>query len=130
MRAFLIDPTNQTIQTVDYNGDYRQIYEHIGAETFDAARFNAKGDAAFIDDEGLLKQPEFFFSIQGYGDLPFGHPLAGKGLVLGVDAEGESVSPSVDVDWLWENVHFYRAVGPGVLVAVPAAAFRKPETMQ
>ena len=105
MRAYLIDPEHKSVSEVDYNGDYRNIYEHIKADCFDAAGFNNKGDAVFVDDEGLLHDPEFFFRIEGNPN-----PLAGRGLVLGTDAEGESISPTVTLDWLRSNVSFGQVV--------------------
>ena len=101
MRAFLIDPIEQAITEVDYNGVYTQIYEFIEADTFDVATFNERGDGVFVDDNGLFKRPQEFFAINGYLQ-----PLAGKGLVLGVGAEGESISPTVDMEWLENNVRF------------------------
>lgn len=114
MQAFLIDPENLLIAAVEYSGNYREIYKHIGADCFDAARFNDKGDAAFIDDNGLLNNPQWFFQIEGYPQ-----PLAGKGLVLGCDQEGESVAPSVTLEWLLDNVTLMKRIN-GALVGVRA----------
>lgn len=100
MRAYLIDPEHFTIEEVDYNGDFHEIYRMIGADCFDAATFNRNGDCVFVDDEGLLK-PNYFFLIDGYPQL-----LAGKGLVLGVNREGESVSPTVTMEDLMQIVSF------------------------
>lgn len=101
MRAYLIDAIARSIKPVEYGGNIDEIYALTGCDTFDAARFNDKGDAVFIDDEGLLKQPHNFFMIEGYSQ-----PLAGNGLVLGCDEDGESIEPSVNLEWLAANVRF------------------------
>jgi hypothetical protein len=103
MNAYLIDPTAMTVTQVEYNGDFKVIYTLIDADAFDCARFNREGDAVFVDDEGLINGKEQnFFKINGYPT-----PLAGKGLVLGCDMNtGESISPSVTLQWLRDNVMF------------------------
>ena len=107
MKAYLIDPNNRKITEVDYTGDFRNIYTHIGAECFDVARFG-ETDCVFVDDEGLIKGPVYqFFAVQGYPA-----PLAGKGLVLGTDEEGNSISPSIDLAWLKSNVYWVELLGP------------------
>jgi hypothetical protein len=89
--GYLIDPFAKTVTEVGYSGDFRQIYSLIECETFDVARVNKHGDSIFIDDEGLIvEKPQAFFWFDGYPQ-----PLAGKGLLLGSDSDGESVSPHV-----------------------------------
>lgn len=103
MNAYLIDPFTQTITQVEHSGNYRQIYDLIDAEGFDLARINEHGDAIYVDDEGLLhEKAQAFFHHKNYPQ-----PLAGKGLVLGCDDEGESVAPTVtladlerDITWV------------------------------
>ena len=103
MRAFLIDPFRQTVEQIEYSGDFRQIYKLIDAECFDVARLNAKGDGIFVDDEGLYAEDQRFFQHRLYPN-----PLAGKGLVIGCDMNnGESADASMtlrelvdDVEWV------------------------------
>jgi hypothetical protein len=128
MRAYLIDPQAGEITQVDYTGDYRNIYQHIGADCFDVARFGDEGDAAFVDDNGLLNDPRYFFMVRGNPN-----PLAGKGLVLGCDAEGESIEPKCTLEWLKANVAFcgelipgtgmFAVLGPSDMAAELARAF-------
>jgi hypothetical protein len=47
------------------------------------------GEAIFVDDNGLLNNPVRFFKYAGYEQ-----PLAGKGLILGSDAEGDTIGAS------------------------------------
>lgn len=101
MRAFLIDPGARTLTTVEYDGDYTTIYQLLGIDTFDVVRFGDDGDVIYVDDEGLMKGPTDFFLIEGYPQ-----PIAGKGLVLGTDAEGDDIEPKVSEEWLRENLDF------------------------
>jgi hypothetical protein len=124
MQAYLIDPQARTIKPVEYGGGIDSIYKLIDADTFDLARFNEQGDGIFVDDEGLLHGPVYqFFGVRGYGQ-----PLAGKGLVLGCDEEGNSVSPSVSLDWLKANTFWIERLMPNIL-GVTQARSRKTTIM-
>ena len=89
MKAFLIDPEKRTITEVDYDGHHKSIYKLIGADLFDTVRLSGS-DVIFVDDEGLMKNPQHFFKLDGLTS-----PLAGKGLVLGTNNRGESISPKL-----------------------------------
>ena len=106
VRGFMIDPVTRTIVRLDYGGDYREITAALGCSLFDVARFNEHRDVAYIDDEGLLKNPMHFFAVNGYLQ-----PLAGRGWILGTDEAGDSVTPTVDMKWLRANVLFYQILG-------------------
>src|SRR5258708_24245023 len=89
LKGYLIDPETKTISEVQVKGDYTAIYGLIDARTFDVVRIGNSGDVIYIDDEGLLQDPpKAVFGLFGYPQ-----PLAGKGLVLGTDNEGESINP-------------------------------------
>ena len=108
MKAFLIDPAKQTVSEIEFYGDWREINRLIGSETFDCVTINGKGDVVFVDDEGLLKGLDRFFSVQGYPE-----PLVGRGLVLGCDAEGETVEPAINLGLLSQLVAFGRPAPEG-----------------
>ena len=108
MRAFLIDPHTRTISQTEYNGDSHQINELIGADTFTAvypAPPFGQGDTIYLDDEGLFQPNQAFFMVPGYPD-----PLAGKALVLGSDAEGESADAEIDQITLTASIRFVEIV--------------------
>jgi len=99
MKAYLIDTPNRSITEVEYSGDYKHIYELIECSTFDCVRFD-KGDAVFVDDNGLINGPVYnFFGFKGYPN-----PLAGKGLILGSDEEGETTAPSYPMSWYGDRL--------------------------
>lgn len=103
IKAVLVDPFAETVTDVEYNGDYKQIYEHIQADLFALVRLK-DGDDVFVDDEGLLKLTEDsrFFILPDYPQ-----PLAGRGLILGNDPiSGESTDCNHDAAYYRDRVFF------------------------
>lgn len=125
MLALLIDPFTRTITEVEYSGNYQQIYDLIDCQTYDCARINKHGDAIFVDDEGLISEkPQAFFLHKDYPQ-----PLAGKGLVLGCDDEGESVAPHTTLDEVTAAVQWVVPVRiNGELAWLPSEMFDAKET--
>lgn len=95
VRAILIDPFACTVTEIEHDAaNYRNIYALISHESMPVHTFTCAytdmlepGDAIFVDDDGLLKSCERFFKFAGYAQ-----PLAGKGLILGSDDQGETAS--------------------------------------
>lgn len=101
-KAYLIDPVKLDVTEVIINGDYTEIYKHIDCEIFTAVEVNKHGDTIYIDDEGLFVPDQVFFMHSGYPH----QPLAGKGLLLGTDEEGESVNPHCSLEETIKAVSF------------------------
>lgn len=100
--TILIDPFTRTVSEVQYNGEYKHIYELIQCDTYDAARINKHGDAIFVDDEGLFKEEQAFFWHEDYPQ-----PLAGRGLLLGCrSTDGETIAPSTTLEEVRSKVEF------------------------
>lgn len=105
MRAILINPKDKTITEVDYNGDYKHINQLIDAELFDCVVMDNDGNTIFTDDEGLVNGTASrvgMFRVEG--DNPA--YLAGKGLILGTNGEGNSVATTLPLDWVRERIAF------------------------
>lgn len=100
MKAILIDSENRTVSEKEIE-DWRGIAPSIGCELFDIVRLD-NGNGVYVDDEGLMKDPQHFFVLKGYPN-----PLAGNGLVLGTNPEGESVSTTLTVEKVKAMVKFY-----------------------
>ena len=98
MKAILIDPLDQSVSEVDYNGDYKELYNLLNCRTFDCVRINDTNDM-YVDDEGLLKNPNRYFK---YGQ----QTLAGMGLILAHNEEGESVGTTLSSAEVFEKVEF------------------------
>ncbi len=111
LRALLIDPDAKTVTRVEYDGNYRSISRLIenGSRPFDALDLG-EGESIFFDDEFLLNddgEPRAYFTLVG-PVFTFATPIGGKGLVLGVNGEGESVGTLIDIKRLEANLRFDR----------------------
>jgi hypothetical protein len=101
MRTLLIDPTAKTVTEHDHDGNWKTIAPAIGCDTFDVI-FTSVGDI-YVDDEGLLKSPQFFWKLDTMHT-----PIAGKGLVFGfADEEGDSTASEISIERLLEKLDFY-----------------------
>lgn len=109
MRAYLIDPKDETITEVDYSDTHLDINRHIDCEKFTIVEINPGADAVFVDAGGLLNNPRYFFTLAGYPQ-----PLPGKGLVLGIDDDGESTEPAMTIGDLKAMVRFVQLSYRGV----------------
>jgi len=105
MKAFLIDPYEGSIEQVDYSGDYEDIYRLIDCQLFDCVRINRNGDTIYIDDEGLYRDNQEFFMVEGYHS-----PLCGKALVLGTDKNGDSEAPKISLTKLKKMITFIPSI--------------------
>ena len=71
----------------------------MNCDLFDVVYFDF-GDI-YVDDEGLLNNPEHFFVIGK------AQPLAGRGLVFGpVGEDGETTPATISIDYLKDQVGY------------------------
>lgn len=120
MQAILIDTPKQTIEIVDYSGDYKDIYALLGCELFSTVYLEGVGeDTLYVDDEGLYVENQVFFNIKGCPQ-----PLAGRGLILGTDDEGESIDCMSSLEQIKDMVTWRDASMP----APEAGFFAMPLT--
>lgn len=102
MKAVLIDPFTRNISDFEFEGEtLAALYEHIGCETVTAVSltFDDQVVSLFLDDEGLFKNDQRFWSIFQYPE-----PLAGRGVILGFDGgTGESLDVPVDASRVLEE---------------------------
>ena len=73
MRVILVNPFDETVKEAVYGGDYREIYNLIDCRTFDVVSLS-DADDLYVDDEGLLKDENRYFSWSGRN-------FAGMGLI-------------------------------------------------
>ena len=99
MKGILINPYNETIKPVEYTGDWRDIALLIECDTFTVSRVDEVNDL-YLDDEGLLIQPNRYFMWKK-------QVYAGIGLLLGHNEEGNSIDTTLTlkdvedaVEWL------------------------------
>ena len=98
MQAILIDPYTQTIEEVEYSGDWRDIKTLLGCELFTTVYLDDV-DSIYVDDEGLYVEDQKFFKLQGYPQ-----PLAGRGLVLGSTEDGDSADCETTIEQVREMI--------------------------
>ena len=102
MKAILIDVYNKDIKEVDYDGTLDFIYFNLACRTFDVVRIDDV-NSIFVDDEGLLRQNQLYFEYSGSENV---FKLAGNGLILGVNDEGNSISPTLNIEDVKGKVNF------------------------
>lgn len=90
MKVIKIDPWQQEITEVEVEPSLSAEREAIGADLIDIVTLNTHGDCLIVDDEGLMKEPQKFFSWNGVPS-----PLAGTALLVGTDMDGETVEPTL-----------------------------------
>jgi|TARA_R110001606_G_scaffold194674_1_gene342383 hypothetical protein len=102
MKAILINVKTQEITEVEHDGTLKNIYKHVDCSTFDVVDIDGTNDI-YVDDEGLFKPNQLYFEYSGTERTI---QLAGNGLILGVDEEGESISPTINIEEVRASVRF------------------------
>lgn len=103
MKAYLIDPFMETVQEIDYSGDWKDIRTLLKCDIFTTVYFDDMStDSVFVDDEGLYVDNQRFFKLGGYTQ-----PLAGYGLVLGCNEEGDSVDCMSTLEDVANQIEWY-----------------------
>lgn len=106
MRAFLIDPAAKTIDRLDNNESWplEAIKAAIGTDAISGASLHPGrrgGDRVWVDDNGFLSAGTAVHFVGEYA-----MPLAGKGLVLGLDQRGDNRGPDISLEELRAIVQF------------------------
>jgi hypothetical protein len=103
MKSILINSALKTVTEVDYSGNYKDIYKLLGCKMFEVIHLDDNGEDCFVDEEGLLTltaETTFFFYKGTH------QPIAGNGLILRCNDEGESVATKLTVEAVKANVQF------------------------
>lgn len=106
MKAFLIDPVAKTItEAHDPKWDMDTMHKTIECRTYGAVRLG--GDVyLWVDDDGFLEDGRAVFRIAG-------RPIAGRGLLLGVDVQGRNADCPVSRETIEKVVEWTDLVGTG-----------------
>lgn len=109
-RAILINPAERSFTEVHF-ASWREIAPLLGCDLFDVARFD--GCSAYVDDEGLLKEPEdILWTVFD------GRPLAGSLLLVGEpDDEGNDTDCPLPIEEVERRAFFGRPHDPEAFVA-------------
>lgn len=101
MKALLIDSKNRMVKQIEIGEDFTEISKAIGCDVFAAPHILKNNDTMYVDDEGLLKDPQHFFLLDTYPQ-----PIAGNGLILGCDHEGDSIDAKTSLTELADRIKF------------------------
>ncbi|MCP5304416.1 MAG: hypothetical protein H6953_03125 [Chromatiaceae bacterium] len=81
MKALLIDPAQQTVTDAEVE-DATDIQRLIGFDTIESDAVGATGDRLYFDEECFIRGTTGRFQIDTV------IPVAGKGVIVGTDADG------------------------------------------
>lgn len=84
-KAFLISPEQHSIEPIDI-ADHSEIAALIGFETIESDDVGRAGDRLFFDEECFIRGATGRFQIDKL------IPVAGKGIVVGVADDGNTLS--------------------------------------
>lgn len=99
-KAFLISPEDQSIESIEL-GDVGEIPALVGYETIASDEIGKGGDRLFFDEECFIRGSSGRFQLDKL------IPVAGKGVVVGVSADGAMLTDvSVDRDDLLNRTRF------------------------
>lgn len=103
VRAILIDINKQAVREVSVEDSLPSYYATLGCDLIEAVypQGLAAGDCVYVDEEGLFKEPAVFFHWRG-----FHQPLAGSGLVVGTDDDGNTVDCKTSLEQVKARVRF------------------------
>jgi hypothetical protein len=109
VRAILIDPFACTVADVEHDASHldnvRLQLSHevhpVHSLALAYCPFLRNGEAIYVDNQGSLESPVRFFRIAGLEP-----PLAGKGLILGTDKEGNTISATSSLELITAAVTF------------------------
>lgn len=99
MRAILIGPEARTIEEIETKGDLDSMMA-ILKDGPCSVRLS-QSDILWVGDNGLLSPGNAIFYI---GKYP--HPLAGPGLIIGIDETGENVPAIISLQHVREAVQW------------------------
>ena len=113
VRAILIDPEKRTVSEIQIEDGYKPIIAALQSESFTTAAHLSgslsKGfDAVYASDDMLAEREDtrFWFQIDADRNPPSSHPVAGRGIALGTDKDGEGCVLRISVEELTTRVTF------------------------
>lgn len=100
MKAYLINPEQQSIEQVDIAG-LDDIKSLVGFDTLESDAIGSGGDRLYFDEECFLRGASGRFQI----DMVI--PVSGRGVVVGTVADGEALSDvTTEIDDLRNRTRF------------------------
>jgi hypothetical protein len=117
MRGVIIDPWNQTVFATDLpRWGLAEMYEYLSGpdgfrkvDDINSVRLN-RITILWVDGEGLLIPDVPIWNLNGYAN-----PLAGKGLILGLNEEGDNIGTHIDTLFVKDMVKWTTQLTTGEL---------------
>jgi hypothetical protein len=113
VRAFLIDPAERQVTEIDFEGGSKALQKILGCCNFAEGSRPLRGnlsvgwDGVFVSDDPLeTKKERHWFQVDANRYPPSSYPIAGRGLVVGVDTEGDECDAGIDIEELRSRVTF------------------------
>ncbi len=103
MRAIVIDAVNRVVREEEFpdgEGASLAFMQKAVGGYIELATELDNGDTVFVNEEGLLKGPQYFFDIGAH------QAFAGNGVILNVDQDGNSISAVSPVEDIRASVTF------------------------
>lgn len=125
MRGILIDPFEQTITEVDPQSMDEWVKKMLKVDLVTAVTVwydedTDRRETLWVDDEGLFVKDQKYFQWKGYEQ-----PLAGRGIILGTDAEGETIASDLRYDYVVERVEWLPDVELDHMESIPEGTTQK-----
>ena len=98
IKGYLINAKTKEITVEEIDTVYPEANALIGCDWIECGWTNYEtNDTLFVDEEGLLKEQQFFFEIKGVHRVH--QPFAGNGFIAGCDIEtGDSTDVKMTLD--------------------------------
>jgi hypothetical protein len=112
IKGILVDPFLKTVTEVtvigtrdEWGTNYLEsFYKLLGCRTIEAAALDVDDQSLYVDEEGMFAENQQFFYLPKLS--PY-QPLAGRGVFVGLDDEGDSADTKLtteaiqaEVEWL------------------------------
>ena len=100
----VIYPKKKSVEVVKHfrdKEDIQWIDNLIGCHIFTFVRLYENGDGVYVDDEGLFKEGQYFWIHKNYPT-----PLAGNGILVGTDKNGNTIPASISLKEFRTHIRF------------------------
>jgi hypothetical protein len=100
MKALLISPETQSIESVDISGQ-EDIVDMIGFDTITSDEIGPQGDRLYFDEECFLRGTTGRFQIDTV------IPVSGKGMIVGSTDDGNTLQDVIsDIDNIRSRIRY------------------------
>jgi hypothetical protein len=101
MRAIIVNAQDRTITETEIDGSLKSLQRIVGGLITPVYDGLDEHHHCYVNDEGLLDQPEHFFMFKD------GHqPLAGNGVILASTDDGDEAACTLALEWVKDRVTF------------------------